>query len=516
MLTHADGVFLSWMANSLLYAGVGGAVATLVAAMAGYALAKYVFPGREAVFNVILAGVLVPTTALALPLFLLFSRVDATDTSSRCCCPAREPVRGVPVADLRRGQRARRADRGRPAGRGREMRTFFAISIRLMSPALVTVFLFQFVAIWNNFFLPLMMLQDPATLPGHARPAHLELADRPRPRAAVVVIVGALLSVVPLIVAFLACSVSGAAACRRARERQGADADVLEVSPSAATTTPSSGPRRSGRGRRADARGRRQPRHRRRLLLGAAGARARASTSSAGSTGCSTCCTAPASAVDLATADRLAAAVVHAPRTRDAAAWPPRAAALGLRRPPGATARSSPAYRATPPRSSRRLAERYAEHPASPCGTSQRVRLRTTRTATATSPPPPSAPGCADRYGDLDALNDAWGTTFWSQRYGDWDEVAAARRAPRTPNPAQQLDFRRFSSDALLALLPRRARHAARGTPGHPGHHQLHGPGFWARRRLALGAARWTWSPSTTTSIGGRPDAARRAAFAPT
>ncbi len=48
--------------------------------MAGYALAKFVFPGREVVFNVILAGVLVPATALALPLFLLFSKVDLTDT----------------------------------------------------------------------------------------------------------------------------------------------------------------------------------------------------------------------------------------------------------------------------------------------------------------------------------------------------------------------------------------------------------------------------------------------------
>ena len=55
------------------------------------------------------------------------------------------------------------------------------------------------------------------------------------------------------------------------------------------------------------------------------------------------------------------------------------------------------------------------------------------------------------RYGDVDALNEAWGTAFWSQRYGDFERGAAAARAPTFANPTQQLDFRRFSSDELLA-----------------------------------------------------------------
>jgi beta-galactosidase len=56
------------------------------------------------------------------------------------------------------------------------------------------------------------------------------------------------------------------------------------------------------------------------------------------------------------------------------------------------------------------------------------------------------------RYGDLDALNEAWGTAFWSQRYGEWGEILPPRSAPTFANPTQQLDFRRFSSDALLEL----------------------------------------------------------------
>ncbi|MFJ8948530.1 beta-galactosidase [Streptomyces sp. NPDC102381] len=53
------------------------------------------------------------------------------------------------------------------------------------------------------------------------------------------------------------------------------------------------------------------------------------------------------------------------------------------------------------------------------------------------------------RYTTLDALNDAWGTAFWSQRYSDWEQLLPPRLAASHPNPTQQLDFKRFSSDAL-------------------------------------------------------------------
>ena len=57
----------------------------------------------------------------------------------------------------------------------------------------------------------------------------------------------------------------------------------------------------------------------------------------------------------------------------------------------------------------------------------------------------------AERYGSVEALNAAWGTTFWGQRYADWAEVDAPRTAATTVNQAQRLDFARFTSDALLA-----------------------------------------------------------------
>jgi beta-galactosidase len=55
------------------------------------------------------------------------------------------------------------------------------------------------------------------------------------------------------------------------------------------------------------------------------------------------------------------------------------------------------------------------------------------------------------RYGDLAELNRVWGTSFWSQAYGDWDEIEPPGRSTTFSNPTQLLDFARFSSDALLA-----------------------------------------------------------------
>jgi beta-galactosidase len=72
------------------------------------------------------------------------------------------------------------------------------------------------------------------------------------------------------------------------------------------------------------------------------------------------------------------------------------------------------------------------------------------------------------RYGTLDALNHAWGTDFWSQRYSDWDQVLPPRLAPTLANPTQQLDFKRFSSDALKDYLRAETDVLRRLTPDVP------------------------------------------------
>jgi len=58
-----------------------------------------------------------------------------------------------------------------------------------------------------------------------------------------------------------------------------------------------------------------------------------------------------------------------------------------------------------------------------------------------------------NRYGDIDSLNTAWGTSFWSQTYGDWEEILPPRATLSTSNPTQLIDFHRFSSDELLGYF---------------------------------------------------------------
>ncbi len=72
------------------------------------------------------------------------------------------------------------------------------------------------------------------------------------------------------------------------------------------------------------------------------------------------------------------------------------------------------------------------------------------------------------RYVDIDVLNEAWGTSFWSQRYGNWSQVFPPRATPAANNPTQELDFRRFSSDALLDLYLAERDVLQRLAPGTP------------------------------------------------
>ncbi len=198
VLTYRDGIFLRWMGNSVLYTAGAALIGTLLAAMCGYALAIYVFPGRELIFNVVLGGVLVPATALALPLFLIFSQVGAANTFWAVFLPSLVNPFGVYLARIyaAAGVPGELIEAARIDGSG-EVRTFVTISARLMLPALVTIFLFQFTAVWNNFLLPLIMLGDERLFPVTLGLYTWNTQVNQVPQLRGLVLVGALLSVVP-------------------------------------------------------------------------------------------------------------------------------------------------------------------------------------------------------------------------------------------------------------------------------------------------------------------------------
>jgi beta-galactosidase len=131
----------------------------------------------------------------------------------------------------------------------------------------------------------------------------------------------------------------------------------------------------------------------------------------------------------------------------------------------GMAAPTSPEYRRACVALVDRLAERYADHPAlamwhvhneygAPVSEDYSDHaLRAFRR------------WLEETYGDLDALNEAWGTAFWGQRYLGWDQVDTPRRAASVTNPAQRLDFARFSSAMLLECFVAERDAIRRHTP---------------------------------------------------
>ncbi|RSM44683.1 carbohydrate ABC transporter permease [Amycolatopsis balhimycina DSM 5908] len=204
-VTFGDGLYLRWLANSALYSVVGAAAATLLSAMAGYALAKFTFRGRSFTFSTVLAGVLVPPTALAVPLFLMLAGAGVTNTVWSVLLPSMISPFGVYLARVYAAASVpdELLEAGRIDGAG-DVRMFYTVSLRLMAPALVTIFLFQFVAIWNNFLLPLVMLTSDRLYPVTLGLYTLNTQISRDPDLKAVVVTGSLLSIIPLILAFLA------------------------------------------------------------------------------------------------------------------------------------------------------------------------------------------------------------------------------------------------------------------------------------------------------------------------
>jgi multiple sugar transport system permease protein len=205
LTTQQNGIFIRWMLNSLLYAGVGGLLSTLISSLAGFALAKYQFAGRDLIFSIILGGVLIPGAVLALPLFLLLSQLGLTNTYIGVLLPSLVSPFGVYLSRVYAA--ASVPDELLEAARvdgSSEVRTFFTMVMRIMAPALVTVFLFQFVAIWNNFFLPLVVLSRndlfPVTLGLYAWQGQA-LGN---PDIVSLVVTGSLIASLPLVIFFFA------------------------------------------------------------------------------------------------------------------------------------------------------------------------------------------------------------------------------------------------------------------------------------------------------------------------
>ncbi|MEN3537403.1 carbohydrate ABC transporter permease [Microbispora sp. ZYX-F-249] len=207
LFTYDGGIYGRWILNSTLYAFAGGIGATVLAVMAGYGFAKYRFAGRRFSFSVLLGALMVPATALVIPTFMMFSGLGLTNTIWAVILPSLLNPFGVYLMHVyaRDAVPDEILDAARVDGAG-ELRTFIQVAFPLMRPAVVTVLLLSAVASWNNYFLPLAMLSDNRLFPvtvGLGLWQGIASANNSGSTSLwSLIILGALVSVIPLIIAF--------------------------------------------------------------------------------------------------------------------------------------------------------------------------------------------------------------------------------------------------------------------------------------------------------------------------
>jgi multiple sugar transport system permease protein len=204
LFTYNHGIFGQWALNSVIYAIGGGVLSTMVAGAAGYALGKYRFFGSKWIFRLIVAAVLLPQIMLAIPQFLLLAKFGMTNNYASVILP--QLVSPFAIYLCKIYAEASVPDEIMEAARidgGSEWRIFWSVGSRLMMPALVTVFLLQFIGIWNNFLLPFVMLNSDQLYPLTLGLYGLMIITGGQAAQYSIVIAGVLVSIVPLAILFL-------------------------------------------------------------------------------------------------------------------------------------------------------------------------------------------------------------------------------------------------------------------------------------------------------------------------
>jgi multiple sugar transport system permease protein len=149
-----------WFGNSLLIAIVGTFIIMAVSSLSGYAFARLEFPGKGFLFSLLLFSLMIPAAITLIPIFLLLRDLRLLNTYMAIWLPAAASVTGIFL--LRQhfySIPSELEDAARVDGANR-FRIFAQISLPLVRGALVALFIFTFLALWNDLFWPLIVLSD--------------------------------------------------------------------------------------------------------------------------------------------------------------------------------------------------------------------------------------------------------------------------------------------------------------------------------------------------------------------
>jgi multiple sugar transport system permease protein len=204
--SYQDGMFWRWVLNSVIYAVGAGLLGTLVSSMAGYSLAKYVFKGKNFLTVSVLGSLMIPGAALAIPVFLMIKSLGLINTYAGVLLPMIVNPFGVyfMMVFIKESMPNELIDSGRVDGAS-DYGIFFRIALPIIRPGLVTLFLITFIGSWNNFFLPLVLLNKtslyPLTVGLQIWTANLNAAGTGQPLYPLILI-GSFLSILPMLIMF--------------------------------------------------------------------------------------------------------------------------------------------------------------------------------------------------------------------------------------------------------------------------------------------------------------------------
>ena len=189
-----------YLANSLVVATAGTGLSLLFNVSAGYAFAKLAFAGRDRIFQWLLAALVIPAQVAMLPLFLLLRALGLVNSYGGVIVPALASVFGIfLVRQYARSIPDEILEAARLEGAG-EARVFVGIVLPLLKPILVTLAIFTFLNIWNDFMWPLIVLTDSRL---QTLPVALSLLSREHVQDNELMMAGSVVTVLPPLLLFL-------------------------------------------------------------------------------------------------------------------------------------------------------------------------------------------------------------------------------------------------------------------------------------------------------------------------
>jgi len=203
-----NGEIWRWFLNSIIYSGSISIGTTLISSMAGFAFSKYNFKGKNVLFFAIIGMIMVPSTALVLPIYLLMHGLNLINTYWAVILPSLVNPFTVYLMRVFWMQEFPNEllDAARIDGAS-DFRVFFSIGLPLVKGGLATVALFSFVGAWNNFFLPLVVLSKENLYPlVLGLQVWTSLVTTGQSQGIITygpLLMGVLISIIPLIFAFM-------------------------------------------------------------------------------------------------------------------------------------------------------------------------------------------------------------------------------------------------------------------------------------------------------------------------